>query len=111
MASGTSSPAAFEIRASSAGQFTARGVLSFGTARRAWELGLQALHSVSARELEVDCSGVTAADSAGLVVLLDWLATVRREGRSLRYVHLPASLLSVAAISDVEGLLREGVRP
>jgi phospholipid transport system transporter-binding protein len=99
----------FEIQAGSAGHFVARGLLTFATARQAWERGLEALHATSAPELDVDCSGITAADSAGLAVLLDWLAALKREGRQLRYRHLPASLLSIAEISDLGELLRGGI--
>lgn len=103
---GAAGAAPFEIRAEAPGRFAARGLLTFATARRAWELGLATLRATHQAELEVDCSGITAADSAGLAVLLDWLAAVRREGRSLRYRHLPGSLLSIAAISDVSELLQ-----
>jgi phospholipid transport system transporter-binding protein len=104
-----SSPANFEIRVGAGGRLEARGMLTFSTARRARELGLEALHASSARELEVDCAGITAADSAGLAVLLDWLAAVKRESRGLRYLHLPVSLMSIAAISDLDELLRRGI--
>lgn len=107
---GAASPAVFEMRADLAGHLTARGALTFATARRAWELGLKTLHATSAREVEVDCGGISAADSAGLAVLLDWLAAARRQGRSLRYVNLPSSLLSIAAVSDLDDLLRSGVK-
>ena len=49
-----------------------------------------------ARACEVDCSGITASDSAGLTVLLDWLALAKRDGRSLRYLNLPEGLLAIA---------------
>jgi phospholipid transport system transporter-binding protein len=99
---------AFEIQAGSGGSFFARGLLTFATAREAWERGLAALHTTSAGALTVDCSGITVADSAGLAVLLDWLAALKREGRQLRYRHLPDSLLAIAAISDLAELLRNG---
>ena len=63
----------------------------------------------SARSCEVDCSGITASDSAGLTVLLDWLAMAKRDGRSLRFVNLPKSLISIAKISEVDELLQTGV--
>jgi len=110
-ANGAASAVSFEIGMGAGGRLEARGALSFSTARRARELGLQALQACSARELEMDCAGITAADSAGLAVLLDWLAAAKREGRGLRYLHLPASLLSIAAISDLDELLRHGIAP
>ena len=63
-----------------------------------------------ARELEeVDCRGITASDSAGLTVLLDWLALAKKEGRSLRFLNLPQGLLAIAKISEVDELLQRGI--
>src|SRR5256714_4358259 len=68
----------FELVASANGRFVARGPLTFATARQARQRGLHCLASAAARELEVDCGGVTASDSAGLAVLLDWLGAMKR---------------------------------
>jgi phospholipid transport system transporter-binding protein len=85
------------------------GALTFATARRANEEGLRTFTESGARELEVDCRRITASDSAGLTVLLDWLAHARREGRSLRFVNLPPGLLAIARISEVDELLERGI--
>jgi phospholipid transport system transporter-binding protein len=99
----------FQLASSGNGRFVAQGPLTFATARQAREQGLQCLESAAGRELEVDCGGITASDSAGLAVLLDWLGTVKRAGRSLRYSHLPQGLLALGRISEVEELLERGV--
>jgi phospholipid transport system transporter-binding protein len=70
---------------------------------------LHAFHRSSARELEADCSGIAVSDSAGLTVLLDWLGHAKREGRSLRFANLPAGVLAIARISEVDELLQRGV--
>jgi phospholipid transport system transporter-binding protein len=100
---------AIEIVASADGKSKVRGALTFQTARRANEEGLRAFTESGARELEVDCGGITASDSAGLTVLLDWLAHAKREGRSLRFTNLPPGLLAIARISEVDELLQAGV--
>ena len=99
----------FELVASANGPFAARGPLTFATARAAREQGLRSLASAAGRELEVDCAGITASDSAGLAVLLDWLGAMKRAGRALRYTHLPEGLLALGRISEVEELLERGV--
>jgi phospholipid transport system transporter-binding protein len=109
LADGAPPGATLEFVASAPGRFAARGVLTFATARRARNAGLQALRSASAPELEIDLSAVSHADSAGLAVLLDWLAVSKRDGRRLRYAGLPAGLLAIAHISGVTELLRQGV--
>jgi phospholipid transport system transporter-binding protein len=98
----------FELLRTGPGRFVARGALTFASARSAWETGRKALRAEAGPTLEVDCSGIGAADSAGLVVLLDWLASAAAAGRSLTYRRLPASVVSLAAISDLEGLLTHG---
>jgi phospholipid transport system transporter-binding protein len=99
----------FEIVAGADGRSYVRGSLTFATARRARAEGVQKFRECGARACEVDCSGITVSDSAGLTVLLDWLALAKRDGRSLRYLNLPGDLLAIARISEVDGLLQRGV--
>lgn len=109
VAASAAAPATFEIAVTAPGRFAARGALNFGNARRARSEGLQALRAASARDLEIDCSGISHSDSAGLAVLLDWMSIMKREGRPLCFAHLPAGLLAVARISGVEEMLQKGV--
>ena len=105
------SAASFEISTASPGRLAVRGALTFATARRARTQGLAALRNGdnAGRGLEVDCSAISQVDSAGLAVLLDWLAEARRAGRPLRYEQLPNGLLGLARISAVDGFLTQGV--
>jgi phospholipid transport system transporter-binding protein len=89
------------------GQLQAEGPLNFASARRARELGLDAVRAANA--LVIDCHGITVSDSAGLTVLLDWLAAARAQGRSLRFTHLPQGLAALGQISEVNELLERGV--
>jgi len=100
---------AFRLAAGAPGTLSAEGPLTFASARRASELGAAALSHAAAAKLEIDCRGITASDSAGLAVLLEWLSVARRAGRSLRYAQLPEGLAALARISDLEELLERGV--
>jgi len=100
---------AFRLAAGAPGTLSAQGPLTFASARRASELGAAALSHAAAAKLEIDCRGITASDSAGLAVLLEWLSVARRAGRSLRYAQLPEGLAALARISDLEELLERGV--
>lgn len=104
-----SGSAVFEIAAGADGRAQVRGSLTFATARQARVDGVERFQKCGARACEVDCSGIAKSDSAGLSVLLDWLALAKREGRSLRYVKLPEELIALARISEVEELLQTGV--
>ena len=90
------------------GRLAAEGPLTFATARRARELGEPFLAGEGAA-LELDCRGITASDSAGLAVLLDWLSTAHRAGRKLRFTRLPSGLAALARISEVEEFLTRGI--
>jgi phospholipid transport system transporter-binding protein len=87
------------------GRIVVTGELTFASAREARQLGLLVLESSRATKLVIDCSGVTRADSAGLAVLLDWLAWGRRKSRNVTLENLPASLVAIARISEIDGLL------
>lgn len=99
---------AFALTQVAPGVLKADGALTFATARAARATGIAAL-SAAAGPVEIDCAAVNPADSAGLAVLLDWLADARRAGRSLRYVNLPQDLEALARIGEVEELLHRGV--
>ncbi len=86
-------------------RFALAGSLTFATAADVHGRGLAALATAVDPEIEVDCAGVVATDSAGLAVLIDWKGWVTREGRELNYRNLPSALLSLARISEVDGLL------
>ncbi len=93
------------ISESDSGRIVVTGELTFASAREARQVGILALESSRAQRLVIDCSGVTRADSAGLAVLLDWLAWGRRKSRPVLFENLPASLVAIARISEVDGLL------
>jgi phospholipid transport system transporter-binding protein len=97
------------LGAAADGRLALEGPLTFATARAGRELGERALANGRDGALEIDCAGITASDSAGLAVLLDWLRSAKRAGRSLRYSHLPEGLRALARISEVEELLARGV--
>ena len=106
----SASNAKVEIVERSGGHLEVSGALTFATARKARQQGLHLLSASSVRELEVDCGGVTASDSAGLTVLLDWLSAAKRQNRSLQLRNLPEAIRAVAQISDVAEILETGVR-
>jgi len=89
----------------SPGRLQVSGELTFATAREARQLGVKALEGSPADRIVIECSAVTRADSAGLAVLLDWLAWGRHRSRSVTLQGLPPALVAIARISEVDGLL------
>lgn len=100
--------AAFRLEPGKGGCLSAQGPLTFSTARAARLAGLTALEAAPTVAC-IDCAGVTAADSAGLAVLLDWLAAAHLAHRSLKLTNLPEDLSALGRISEVEQLLASGV--
>ena len=96
-------PSAFVLEQKGTGAFIARGTLDFDSATQALARGLEVLRSGG--DVEMDLSQVASGDSAGLAVLIEWLATARARQVRLRYTGVPAQILAVAKISDIEELL------
>ena len=99
-------PKNVEVIAASPDRLDVRGVLTFVTARRAYDAGLRALRKNGAPRLLIDLSGVTESDSAGLAVLIEWLAVGTRAGRDVRFANLPEGIRAVAEIGGVADLLQ-----
>ena len=95
--------ASFHIEVTGPGRLAATGELDFATATTALESGLALIASGPA--WTIDLAGVTAGDSAGLAVLVEWLSAARAGGVRVGYVSVPAQILAVARISGLEGLL------
>jgi phospholipid transport system transporter-binding protein len=95
---------AFAIEQTGPGRLEVRGALSFETAAAALRSGTRLIGS-AAGPCTIGLSRVTTGDSAGLAVLLEWLAVARAKGTPLRYESVPDQILAIARISDVQGLL------
>jgi phospholipid transport system transporter-binding protein len=96
----------FSIQRVADGRLEASGVLGYVTAARALPAGLALIPRDST--CTIDLSRVTEADSAGLAVLVEWLATAKSRGTVIRYEGIPAQIRAVARISDLESLLTDG---
>lgn len=90
------------------GRFRVGGELSFATAAAALARSRTLFrdHAV----IELDLSGVTRGDSAGLALLLEWVTWARANARELQFHHLPEQLLAIAQISEVDDMLRRAER-
>lgn len=98
-----------QVRKVSPGHIALRGRLALDTATYAAEQGVALIQAEREERIEIDCSRVTKVDSAGLAVLIDWMAAARVEGHRLCVSHVPAELAALAKISEVEEILERGV--
>ncbi|MGN6389984.1 MAG: STAS domain-containing protein [Burkholderiaceae bacterium] len=82
--------------------------LTFAEARAAFRAGLDA---IAAGQTEIDLGGVTTIDSSAVALLLAWRRAASAAGKPLRLLHLPAGLLSLAALYGVTALLADADAP
>jgi ABC-type transporter Mla MlaB component len=78
--------------------------LTFATVAALRNPGLE-LIAAAGSALTFDLEAVPAVDSAGLALLIDWLATARARSCQLHYAKPAETLLSLARLSEVEALL------
>jgi phospholipid transport system transporter-binding protein len=95
--------AKFAIEPAGDGRLVASGELSFETAAAALRQG--DAHLRRGGTWVVDLSRVDSGDSAGIAVLIEWLATARASGATVRYERIPEQMLAIARISDIDELL------
>ena len=98
--------AVFGIRATAPGRLVASGAMNYDSAAEALRAGLALIPRGQA--CTIDLARVREADSAGLAVLVEWLATARRRETTIRYEGVPAQILAVARLSDLDDLLLDG---
>jgi phospholipid transport system transporter-binding protein len=56
--------------------------------------------------LTIDFAAITLVDSSAVALLLEWRREAARVGKELRFVNLPASLLALAELYGVSGLIQ-----
>jgi phospholipid transport system transporter-binding protein len=93
----------FAIERASPGRLVASGELGFETAAQALRQGDELLRHEPG--CVIDLARIESGDSAGVAVLVDWLASAKARGSSIRYEGIPAQMLAIARISDLEALL------
>jgi phospholipid transport system transporter-binding protein len=93
--------ASFEIQDHERSRVT--GPLDFNTVTRLLPVGSAAIGS--GRASVIDLGGVTASDSSGLALLIEWLSVARAAKRTLTYENMPSQLHQLARLSEVEALM------
>lgn len=85
------------------GRWSVEGELVFSTVPGL--LGKTGQLLAGKEDLVVDLGGVTRSDSAGLALMLEWLERCRSKQLGIRFLQVPQSLLDLARVSNVSGLL------
>ena len=90
------------------GHFSLSGEVTFDTAERILQASEKPFEEHT--RLEVDLSGVTMSDSAGLALLLEWVTWANHTVREIRYSGMPERIMAIAKTTEVDGLLTRGER-
>jgi|SRR5450755_1149826 phospholipid transport system transporter-binding protein len=93
--------ATFEVQADERAMLS--GELRFDTVGSLLEAGSRVIGE--GRVAVIDLANVSAGDSAGLALLIEWLSVARNVDRPLRYENIPSQLQQLARLSEVEELL------
>jgi|ERR1022692_3850438 phospholipid transport system transporter-binding protein len=88
----------------SSGVYRLEAPLTFATVPVLRQPGLERIDAASG-DVEFDLQRVAASDSAGLALLIDWLAEARVRQRRLRYMQASEALRALARLSEVESLI------
>lgn len=98
----------FELEDRGEGRFALSGEMTFDTAERILRESEDPFEEHT--QLEIDLSGVTASDSAGLALLLEWVTWANHTVREVRFTELPERVMAIARTTEVERLLTRGER-
>jgi len=79
------------------------GELNFETIVALWKQSLPLLARYP--RIDIDLSKVTASNSAGLALLLEWLKYGKRQNKVVTFSEMPAQLRSIASVAGVDLML------
>lgn len=86
------------------GPFSVKGALTFTTVPALVSLA-QHWTGFGKNNLVVDLAGVTNTDSAGLALLLQWVAEIRATGGELKFINIPHQVEDFIRINGLAQLL------
>ncbi len=90
------------------GNFCLSGEMTFETAERILQASEAPFEGHT--RIEIDLSGVTQSDSAGLALLLEWVTWANHTVREIRFSGMPDRVMAIAKTTEVDGLLTRGER-
>ncbi|MEW8319600.1 MAG: STAS domain-containing protein [Candidatus Thiodiazotropha sp.] len=84
-------------------RFHVQGDMTFSSVKDLLQRSTELFSSVD--ELVVDLSQVDHADSAGLALVLEWMAQAGERNAKIVFTGIPESMISIARLCQVESLL------
>lgn len=98
----------FRLEDKGGGCFLLSGKMTFGSVNQILDESLEMFDEH--HRIEVDLSGVTKSDSAGLALLLEWITWANHNVREIRFLQTPEKIEAIAKTTEVSDLLKRGER-
>lgn len=98
----------FALEDKGEGRFLLSGDMTFRTAGKILRASEELFEQHT--RIEVDLSGVSKTDSAGLALLLEWITWANHTVREIRFVGMPERIDAIAKTTEVDHLLKRGER-
>jgi len=90
------------------GVIAVSGCLDFSTATQvlgAVNEQMLAIPTTQSDTQVIDLAAVTQCNSAGLALMIEWLAEAQRTGRNVRFENIPNSLRQISTVCQVDSLI------
>ena len=81
------------------------GALNTYTVPGLWRLSQNILKNDKALLLTFNLEHVTQSDSSGVALLIAWTRVVKQRDQKIHFVALPAQMLAIIRVSDLEKIL------
>ncbi len=98
----------FKMEDHGGGKFALSGRMAFDTAGQILYQSEEMFEDHT--RIEIDLSGVTHTDSAGLALLLEWITWANHTVREIRFIETPVKIDAIAKTTEVDHLLVRGER-
>lgn len=98
----------FELKDLGDGHFSLAGEMTFDTAEEILQASEEPFEAHT--RLEIDLTGVSKSDSAGLALLLEWVTWANHTVREIRFSEMPQRVMDIAKTTEVDALLTRGER-
>lgn len=98
----------FELVDEGGGKFSLNGRMTFDTADQILRESEDLFEDHT--RIEVSLAGVTASDSAGLALLLEWITWANHTVREITFTNVPDRINAIAKVTEVDSLLTKGER-
>jgi len=98
----------FTLEDLGSGKFALSGLMTFVTAGQILQDSEELFEEHT--RIEMDLSGITDTDSAGLALLLEWITWANHTVREIRFLDMPEKIDAIAKTTEVDNLLKRGER-